>query len=173
MRKNFLLIIIIIFSFFCFFVFLKSLDKSNTYIPETDHGKKILSFNANSLFNNEKINSDNLFTGEKIYLLNIWSSWCAPCRNEHHLLMKLKDNSSIKIIGLNYKDNLLNAKKFINQLGNPYSEILTDQDGLISISLGAYGVPETIVIDNSKTILKKYIGSLNLNSVKEIQALAK
>ena len=173
MRKNFLLIIIIIFSFFCFFVFLKSLDKSNTYIPETDHGKKILSFNSNSLFNNEKINSDNLFTGEKIYLLNIWSSWCIPCRNEHHLLMKLKNNSSIKIIGLNYKDNLLNAKKFINQLGNPYSEILTDQDGLISISLGAYGVPETIVIDNSKTILKKYIGSLNLNSVKEIQALAK
>ena len=172
MKKNFLLIIIIIFSFFCFLVFFKSLDKSNTYIPETDYGKKILSFNANSLFNNEKINSDNLFIGKKIYLLNIWSSWCVPCRAEHDILMKLSKNPLINIIGLNYKDSEKSAKKYINQFGNPYKVILTDKDGTISIFLGAYGVPETLVIKNKK-ILKKYVGPLNHNSIEEINLLLK
>ena len=94
-----------------------------------------------------------------------------PCRNEHDTLMQLSQNDSIKIIGLNYKDNLDNAKKFINEIGNPYSKILRDQDGTISIELGAYGVPETLVIDNNKIILKKFVGPLNDQSLKEIKSL--
>ena len=79
----------------------------------------------------------------------------------------------IKIIGLNYKDNLDSAKKFINNMGNPYSEIVTDEDGTISIALGAYGVPETLVIDANKIILKKFIGPLNNQSLKEIKSFLK
>ena len=173
MRKKNLLIIILVFFLFCFVVFLKGLDNSNTYIPSESSGKKLFSFNSKNLFNNTKINSNELFIEDKIYLLNIWSSWCAPCRDEHNILMELSKNPSIKIIGLNYKDDLASAKKFINQFGNPYSEILTDNDGIISIELGAYGVPETFIIDKNKIILKKFIGPLNDESVKQIKLLLK
>ena len=96
-----------------------------------------------------------------------------PCRVEHSTLMKLKENKSIKIIGINYKDNLINAKKFIDKYGNPYSEILIDNDGTIAISLGAYGIPETIIVDKDKTILKKFIGVIDNKSLKEIESLIK
>ena len=72
-----------------------------------------------------------------------------------------------------YKDNLINAKKFIDKYGNPYSEILIDNDGTIAISLGAYGIPETIIVDKDKTILKKFIGVIDNKSLKEIESLIK
>ena len=87
--------------------------------------------------------------------------------------MKLSSNPSIKIIGLNYKDDLKNAKKFINEMGNPYSEIVIDNDGTISIELGAYGIPETFIIDKNKIILKKFVGPINDQSLKEIESLLK
>ncbi len=173
MKKKTFLIFIIIFVLFCFFVLFKSLNKTNTYVPSTTSGKQLSSFSAKTLFNNEKINSDLLFSENKIYLLNIWASWCVPCRAEHDMLMQLSKNPSIEIIGLNYKDDFINAKKFINKLGNPYSRILTDKDGTISIALGAYGVPETLIIGKNKIILKKYIGPLNNQSLKEIKSLLK
>ena len=155
MKNKTLFITVIIFVLFCFLIFLKGLNNPNTYVP-TKSGKQISSFNAKKLFNNENINIDSLFIEDKIYLLNIWSSWCGPCRIEHNDLIKLSKNSSIKIIGINYRDNLSNAKKFIKQLGNPYSEILVDQDGTIAIDLGIIGVPETYVLDKNKKILRIY-----------------
>tara|TARA_Y100000996_G_C22249519_1_gene531248 strand:+ start:5 stop:526 length:522 start_codon:yes stop_codon:yes gene_type:complete len=171
-RKNFF-IIFIIFIIFCFIVFFKGLNDSNTYVPKESIGKKIISFKSKNFFNNQDINSDELFFENKIYLLNIWASWCAPCRAEHKILMELSKNSKIKIIGLNYKDNFSNAKKFINNLGNPYSVILIDTNGTISIDLGAYGVPETFVLDKNKIVLKKFVGPLNNKSLKEIKVLLK
>ena len=171
-RKNFF-IIFIIFIIFCFIVFFKGLNDSNTYVPKESIGKKIISFKSKNFFNNQDINSDELFFENKIYLLNIWASWCAPCRAEHKILMELSKNSKIKIIGLNYKDNFSNAKKFINNLGNPYSVILIDTNGTISIDLGAYGVPETFVLDKNKIVLKKFVGLLNNKSLKEIKVLLK
>ena len=173
MKKKTLLIIITIFVLFCFVVLLKGLCISNTYVPDTKVGKQLLSFKAKKLFNNEEVISDELFFENKIYLLNLWASWCVPCRTEHPLLMQLSNNPSIRIIGLNYKDDLTNAKKFINQMGNPYSEILIDNDGTISIELGAYGIPETFIIDKNKIILKKFVGPINDQSVKEIESLLK
>ncbi len=173
MKKKTLLIIITIFVLFCFVVLLKGLSNSNTYVPNTKVGKQLLSFKAKKLFNNEEVISDELFFENKIYLLNLWASWCVPCRTEHHNLMQLSSNPSIRIIGLNYKDDLTNAKKFINQMGNPYSEIIIDKDGTISIELGAYGIPETFVIDKNKIILKKFVGPINDQSLKEIESLLK
>ena len=173
MKKKTLLIIITIFVLFCFVVLLKGLSNSNIYVPSTKVGKQLLSFTAKKLFNNEEIISDELFFEDKIYLLNLWASWCAPCRIEHHILMQLSSNPSVRIIGLNYKDDLTNAKKFINEMGNPYSEIIIDNDGTISIELGAYGIPETFIIDENKIILKKFIGPLNSQSIKEINSLLK
>jgi len=173
MKKKTLLIIITIFVLFCFVVLLKGLSNSNTYVPDTKVGKQLLSFKAKKLFNNGEVTSDELFFENKIYLLNIWASWCVPCRIEHPNLMQLSSNPSIRIIGLNYKDDLTNAKKFINQMGNPYSEIIIDKDGTISIDLGAYGIPETFIIDKNKKVLKKFIGPINDQSLKEIESLLK
>ena len=104
--------------------------------------------------------------------MNIWASWCIPCREEHSYLEKLSQNTKIEIVGLNYKDNPINAKKFLTELGNPYKIILSDPSGIISIEWGAYGVPETYLI-HKKKILRKFIGPLNDNSFSEIMALIK
>jgi cytochrome c biogenesis protein CcmG/thiol:disulfide interchange protein DsbE len=173
MKKKTLLIIITIFVLFCFVVLLKCLSNSNTYVPDIKVGKQLLSFKAKKLFNNAEVVSDELFFENKIYLLNLWASWCVPCRTEHPILMQLSNNPSVRIIGLNYKDDLINAKKFINQMGNPYSEIIIDKDGTISIDLGAYGIPETFIIDKNKIILKKFVGPINDQSLKEIESLLK
>ena len=171
MKNKTITTIVIFFFIFVFLIFYKGLNNSNIYKPSNNENKIIPKFSAYSFFENKLINSENIFNQKKFYLLNIWASWCVPCRNEHDTLMQLSQNDSIKIIGLNYKDNLDNAKKFINEIGNPYSNILRDQDGTISIELGAYGVPETLVIDNNKIILKKFVGPLNNQSLKEIKSL--
>ena len=173
MKKNKLFIITLSLILICFFVFFKGLNKSNIYVPSELSGKKIFLFDSKTLFTNQKININDLIIEDKIYLLNIWSSWCIPCIAEHKILMELSKNSSIEIIGLNYKDNLFNAKKFIDELGNPYSEILIDKNGIISIELGAYGVPETLIFDKDKIILKKIIGPLNNELLKKIKFLTK
>jgi cytochrome c biogenesis protein CcmG/thiol:disulfide interchange protein DsbE len=87
--------------------------------------------------------------------------------------MKLSKNQSVKLIGLNYKDNLNNAKKFINELGNPYSQIIIDNDGTLSIEFGAYGVPETFIIDKNKMIIRKFIGPINQEILEQIQLIVK
>ena len=150
-----------------FVIFYKGLNNSNLYIPNTDL-KKIPEFSTKTLIKNKIINSENIFKSKKFYLLNIWASWCLPCKDEHPILINLSKNSKIEIIGLNYKDNLDNAKKFINDLGNPYSIILLDRDGTNAIEWGAYGVPETFLIYENK-IIKRYIGPLNIKFVNEIK----
>ena len=87
--------------------------------------------------------------------------------------MELSINQSIKIIGLNYRDNLNNAKKFINEFGNPYTQILIDSDGTLAVEFGAYGVPETLIIDKHKKIIKKFVGPINGEIVQEIKSIIK
>ena len=87
--------------------------------------------------------------------------------------MELSKNENIKIIGLNYKDNLNNAKNFINELGNPYSKNLTDKNGLLSIEFGAYGVPETFIINKRKIIVNKFIGPINKKTLNQIRKIIK
>jgi len=84
--------------------------------------------------------------------------------------MSLKDQKNLEIIGLNYKDDGENAKKFLKELGNPYDTILLDNNGLVAIGWGAYGVPETFIIYDKK-IIKKIIGPLSENSLLEIKKL--
>jgi cytochrome c biogenesis protein CcmG/thiol:disulfide interchange protein DsbE len=153
-----------------FFVFYKGLKNTNIYTPDVKINYDIPVFSANLFYLNEEVNSANIFKKDKFYLVNIWSSWCVPCRDEHPILMELKKNSNITVIGINYKDNKKNAQNFLNQLGNPYKKIIVDQKGTLSIEWGAYGVPETFVIYNKK-IIKKYIGPLNEESLIEIEKI--
>lgn len=166
--KNKLSSILITFAFvFVFVLFYKGLKNTNIYTPEKKINNAVPLFTADLFSTGKKVNSIELFSAEKFYLLNIWSSWCVPCRQEHPLLMYLSKNKIVEIIGLNYKDNLNNAEKFINELGNPYSTILLDRDGTKAIEWGAFGVPETFLIYKNK-IIKRYIGPLNSNLVNEI-----
>ena len=169
--KIFPLILFIIFTTI-FFIFYKGLQNSNIYIPENNIEKKIPSFEVKKFASNEIENSDQIFEHNKFYLLNIWASWCMPCRDEHPFIMSLNGNDRLEIIGLNYKDNDKKAKKFINDYGNPFSKILLDKDGTKAIEWGAYGVPETFLIFENK-IIKKYIGPLNSESILEIKNFIK
>ncbi|MBD1167552.1 redoxin family protein, partial [Pelagibacterales bacterium SAG-MED09] len=101
-----------------------------------------------------------------------WASWCVPCRDEHYFLISLSEDDQLEIIGLNYKDKLRNAKKFLDELGNPYKQNLLDPTGTIAINWGAFGVPETFLIYHDK-IIKKFIGPINENSYLEIKRLIK
>tara|TARA_B100001093_G_C26366289_1_gene816723 strand:- start:42 stop:560 length:519 start_codon:yes stop_codon:yes gene_type:complete len=155
-----------------FVIFYRGLQNSNIYIPKTSIEKDIPNFNAKIFNSNKKINSEEVFKKDKFYLMNIWASWCIPCRDEHLYLMNLSNQKIIEVIGLNYKDNKSNAKKFLEELNNPYKIIISDEDGTIAIEWGAYGVPETFLIHN-KRIVKKYVGPLNSNSLLEIKKLIK
>jgi len=149
------------------------LDNSNIYAPKIKDKKNIPIFKAKDFNSNIYINSEKIFKEDTFYIVNIWASWCVPCRTEHPLLMVLSKNHSAKLIGLNYRDNLNNAKKFIKELGNPYSQILIDSDGILSVEFGAYGVPETFIIDKNKRIIRKFIGPINKEIVEEIKLIIK
>ena len=173
MRNKFLFPILLLFLFFCFFIFYKSLNNSNIYIPKTNSKKILPVFKAKELSSNTFIPSKKIFLEDKYYIVNIWASWCLPCRKEHPILIELSRIQSIKLIGINYKDNLDNAKKFINELGNPYSLILVDEDGTLAVEFGAYGVPETFLIDKNKDIIKKFVGPINKKFLEEIKLITK
>jgi cytochrome c biogenesis protein CcmG/thiol:disulfide interchange protein DsbE len=155
-----------------FIIFYKGLQNNNIYTPETKINNEIPSFSAELFYSNKLVNSSEIFNLDKFYLLNIWSSWCVPCRQEHALLMILNKSKKVNLIGINYKDTKKNAKNFLDELGDPYNKIIFDKEGINAIEWGAYGVPESFLIHEGK-IIKKYIGPLNQNSIKEIKLLVK
>ena len=172
MKKKLIPYSIILIFLIIFVVFYKSLKDTNIYTPEVKINNDIPIFSAELLLLNENSTSTEIFKSDQFYLLNIWASWCAPCRDEHSILMSLSKNNKLTIIGMNYKDNKKNAKSFLDKLGNPYEKIIVDKNGTNSIEWGAFGVPETFIIYNNK-IIKKYIGPLNQEFFLEIQNLIK
>ena len=173
MKNKVSIFLVIIFLSFCFVIFYKGLNNPNTYSPKIMHKKNIPIFEAKDFNSNAYLNSEKIFEEDIFYIVNIWASWCVPCRTEHPLLMVLSKNHSAKLIGLNYRDNLDNAKKFINEFGNPYSQIIIDNNGTLSVEFGAYGVPETFIIDKNKRIIRKFIGPISKEIVEEIKLIIK
>jgi cytochrome c biogenesis protein CcmG/thiol:disulfide interchange protein DsbE len=101
----------------------------------------------------------------KVTLVNVWASWCAPCREEHPFLLALSQDKRFGIAGLNYKDAPENARRFLGSLGNPYSAIGVDSAGRAAIDWGVYGVPETFLVGKDGTILFKHVGPLTEQAV--------
>ena len=105
----------------------------------------------------------------RVTVLNVFASWCVPCREEHPTLMELAKDKRFTLAGLNYKDKPENALQFLNDNGNPYAIIGADISGRAGIDWGVYGVPETYVIGKDGAILHKHVGPLDGDSVaKEI-----
>ena len=172
MKKKLILFFIILTFVFTFVVFYRGLNNINIYTPDLSKKSDIPFFDTKDFYSDKNINSSKIFKPDQAYLLNIWSSWCVPCRQEHKFLEVLSEENQINLIGINYKDKKKNAKNFLDELGNPYDKIFVDLNGTISIEWGAYGVPESYLILNNK-IIKKYIGPLNLQSINEIKLIIK
>lgn len=94
----------------------------------------------------------------QVSILNIFASWCLPCRTEHPQLMHLADKDIVAVYGINWKDNPVDAVGWLKKFGNPYSQIGNDPQNTVGIELGVYGVPETYVIDAEGRIRYKHIG---------------
>jgi cytochrome c biogenesis protein CcmG/thiol:disulfide interchange protein DsbE len=104
----------------------------------------------------------------KVWLFNVWASWCVSCRAEHPIMNQLAQQKAAVIVGLNYKDEPDAAKGWLAQLGNPYDVSIMDQDGRIGIDWGVYGVPETFVIDKKGVIRYKHTGPVTAQDVQTI-----
>lgn len=172
-KKNNIKRIVIFLSIFILFfsvatILFKSLKINKIFVPNELIGKKIPEFKSELFFKEYPINSNQIFKDKKYYLINIFASWCGPCRKEHPLLMKLSKEKKLEIVGINFKDNKKNAISFLENEGNPYSKIIKDEDGHLSIDIGSYGIPETILINKDKIIISKFVGPINLKDYKNI-----
>ncbi|MEO7057567.1 MAG: DsbE family thiol:disulfide interchange protein [Caldimonas sp.] len=96
----------------------------------------------------------------KVWMLNVWASWCVACREEHPVLLEFSKKKAVPIYGLDYKDDPADAQAWLARFGNPYDVSLVDADGRVGIDFGVYGVPETFVIDGNGVIRLKHIGPL-------------
>lgn len=97
----------------------------------------------------------------KVWLLNVWASWCTSCRDEHPTLLELARKGTVPLIGLDYKDQDADGRRWLAEAGNPYQLVAVDADGRVGIDYGVYGVPETYVIDKAGVIRYKQIGPMS------------
>ncbi|ESX02656.1 thiol:disulfide interchange protein [Mesorhizobium sp. LSJC265A00] len=104
----------------------------------------------------------------KVTLVNVFASWCAPCREEHPVLLQLSQDKRFVMAALNYKDQAQNARRFLGDLGNPFQAIGVDEAGRTAIDWGVYGVPETFVIGKDGKIAYKHVGPLTGESARDV-----
>ena len=147
-----------LFVLFIFMLFLGLFtDTKSIKSPLID--KKFPKFSINQIESNTQF-TNNDFPKES-FLINVWASWCLECIREHQVLNDINKEGKTKIIGINYKDSMSDAKGWLEIYGNPYIYNLYDFDGKLGLDLGVYGVPETFLIDKSGFIREKYIGAIS------------
>ncbi len=166
MQKIIKIIILFIF-LFIIGIFYISLTKDTNYNTSSLINKdtpefKIISFDDSNFFTRDDI-KQNDYT-----LINFWASWCAPCRIEHPILMKLSKKKNLILLGINFKDKELQAKTFLSKLGNPYDLLAKDKNGKNSVKFGIYGIPESILINKELVIIQKFIGPLSIDDYNNI-----
>ena len=116
---------------------------------------KIISFDNSNFYTRDDIKKNN-YT-----IINFWASWCAPCKIEHPILMKLSQKKNLMLLGINFKDKESQAKVFLNELGDPYDLLAKDKNGKQSVRFGVYGIPESILINKDLMIIQKFVGPLS------------
>lgn len=153
--KRFLLPLLIFLTVVGFLAVGLNLDPRE--VPSPLVGKPAPVFSLPRLDNPEKTISTKDMLG-KVWLFNVWASWCGACRDEHPVLVNLSKSGSVPIYGMNYKDTRPEAQQWLEEGGNPYIASAVDADGRVGIDYGVYGVPETYVIDKAGVIAYKQIG---------------
>ncbi len=103
----------------------------------------------------------------KLTLVNVWASWCVPCREENPIILELAKDPRLTVVGINYKDQTENALRFLGELGNPFAAVGVDPRGKAAIDWGVYGIPESYLVDASGTIVYKRVGPFDDRSLKE------
>ena len=133
-------------------------------VPSPLIGKPAPEFQLQQLHESGKTltSRDNL---GKVWLLNVWASWCVSCREEHPLLVELAKSGIVPVYGLNYKDQRDDALRWLKQFGDPYTISIVDPEGRTGIDYGVYGVPETYVIDKNGVIRYKQIGPVTVDAL--------
>jgi cytochrome c biogenesis protein CcmG/thiol:disulfide interchange protein DsbE len=133
-------------------------------VPSPLIGKPAPEFQLQQLHESGKTltSRDNL---GKVWLLNVWASWCVSCREEHPLLVELAKSGIVPVYGLNYKDQRDDALRWLKQFGDPYTVSIVDPEGRTGIEYGVYGVPETYVIDKNGVIRYKQIGPVTVDAL--------
>ena len=152
------------------FLYLLIIDRNPREIPSALIDKKVPEFVAKSLVKDKKFISSSEF-GNEIILVNFFATWCKPCRDEHNFIKQFSEEKKIKIIGINYKDDLKNANQWLIELGTPYYDIAVDSDGSIAIDWGVYGIPETFVVDSKGVIKHRHVGPITNKIYKKINLI--
>ncbi len=147
-------------------LFWKGLSGKPNEIPSALINKPAPPFVLNAVpgLNAPGFSGDDLRKG-KVSVVNVWASWCAPCRIEHPLLSEIAKRTDVTLIGINYKDEPENAVRFLGTLGQPFAAVGADRDGRIAVDWGVYGVPETFVVDGAGIIRYKHIGPLSPEAI--------
>ncbi|TFG84853.1 MAG: DsbE family thiol:disulfide interchange protein, partial [Hyphomicrobiales bacterium] len=114
----------------------------------------------------EAFGAADLATGQPT-IVNVWASWCVPCREEHPLLMQLAKQPGVRLYGINYKDDPAAARRFLGRYGNPFARVGADRTGRVAIDWGVYGVPETYVITGDGKIAYRHVGPLTEEAIRE------
>ena len=154
------------------FFYLLITERNPSELPSNLLDKSVPNFETKSLLKNENFFSSKEF-GNEIILVNFFATWCSPCRDEHVYIKRFANEKGIRVIGINYKDKPNNAIEWLENLGNPYSDVPVDDNGRIAIDWGVYGIPETFIV-NSKGIIKyRHVGQITKKTYKKINLLIK
>lgn len=149
----------VLFAVFAIVAYMGLKRENAEQLPSALIGKPAPSLEQTSPLIPEGPPDDAILAEPGVKVVNFWASWCAPCRAEHPLLSEIA-GSGVPVIGVNYKDNPVNARRFLAELGNPYAAIGVDPDGRVALDWGIYGVPETFVINAEGRIILRYPGPL-------------
>jgi cytochrome c biogenesis protein CcmG/thiol:disulfide interchange protein DsbE len=147
-----------------FFIQLRS-GEDSSFVPSVLIGREAPATNLPPLAGSDLPGLASADFKGHVTLVNVWASWCAPCREEQPLLMKLKGDPRFRLTGLNYKDKPENALRFLGEMGNPFAAIGVDQNGRTAIDWGVYGVPETYLVGKDGRILYKHVGPFTEQSI--------
>jgi len=165
LRGLFYLLPVIVFGVLCAFL-LRGLSLDPSTVPTALADKQVPVFDLPPLDSQTKGLASSDLVGE-VALVNVFASWCLPCRVEHPFLMELADNGAFALHGVNYKDKPEDARAWLDELGDPFLRIGADQDGRAGIDLGVYGVPETFVIDRAGRIRYKHVGPITQSDLEK------
>ncbi len=143
--------------------FFRGLSLDPSRIPSPLIGKPAPVFSLPALADaSETVSNENMRGG--MALLNVWATWCVGCRAEHEALLTIAASTEVPIIGLNWKDDPVAARRWLGQLGNPYAATAVDAEGRVAIDWGIYGAPETFLIDAAGIVRHKHIGPITMQA---------